>query len=65
MTRQIAQGIHRHIGGLEKVIDWWDSCICIHRHIGGLEIDDEREVKIFEIHRHIGGLEKSPYQSFD
>ena len=29
--------IHRHIGGLEKLLWWKLVAIVIHRHIGGLE----------------------------
>ena len=29
--------IHRHIGGLEKIITRYLLVVIIHRHIGGLE----------------------------
>ena len=49
--------IHRHIGGLEKVVAVMLYNINIHRHIGGLENTDILNKDFLMIHRHIGGLE--------
>ena len=52
--------IHRHIGGLEKVVTERIAAVSIHRHIGGLEKRCSKKAGIVLIHRHIGGLEKIP-----
>ena len=49
--------IHRHIGGLESVIDYYEASDEIHRHIGGLENHPKPWKLACVIHRHIGGLE--------
>ena len=50
--------IHRHIGGLENLLNWYALRTQIHRHIGGLEKGQWHAQTVVNIHRHIGGLEK-------
>ncbi len=49
--------IHRHTGGLEKMLLKAHIGLEIHRHTGGLENSKRGENIKTSIHRHTGGLE--------
>ena len=49
--------VHRRIGGLEIVSQYFFKSIPVHRRIDGLEIKETAVTRKHLVHRRIGGLE--------